>query len=256
MDAHRINRDTVAALVALVLAVPLGALAWTSHRAAADGTVTLPAGQEGEIACMVELTDADMADLQADEHALAAHLDGLGIEHTYEELAFTGLRFVEWDVDDEAANQAVADFWAERFPLSPEDVALLNEEADGLAAHLDAAGIAYTVETAPDGVREVVWDDEAAAAEAAVDEYHALTPEEIAELNAEADALAAHLTTAGIEHTITTDPDGSRWVEWDDEDEAANIAVDDFYATVVPGADDSGIEDIEDEELEELPCEG
>lgn len=234
---HR-RRMAIGSAVAFALAIPVGALAWTTAVQAAD-EVTLPEEHEEVVTCFVEatgeeLSEEELAELQAEENALAAHLDSLGIAYEMVDFGFGSLRYVEWDYEDEAANEAVEDFWAERFPLAPEEVAAMNAEADALAAHFDAAGVRYTIDTDPDGVRWVEWDEGDPAAEAAVDVFYALTPEEVAEINADADGLAAHLTAAGIEHTVVTDPDGSRYVEWDYEDEAANAAVDEYY-DIAPG---------------------
>lgn len=249
MQKHLRNPTTLASLVAFALAVPAGALAWTT--AVQADTVEVPEEHEDEIACMVELAGDELADIQAEEDALHLHLQDLGIEHSYEDLGGVGFRVVEWDYEDEAANDAVEDFWVERYPLAPDEVAAMNADSDELAVHLTAAGVDYTVDTDADGVRWVEWDEDDPVAEAAVDAFYAPTPEDIAEMNAEEDGLAAHLAAAGIEHTVTTDPDGSRWVEWDYEDEAANAAADEYYVGIgyEPGMAD-GLE------TEMVACEG
>jgi hypothetical protein len=56
-----------------------------------------------------------------------------------------------------------------------------------------------------------------------------------AELNAEQEALAAHLTSQNVPHLVSDlDTDGVRWVEWNKEHPAANAAVDAFYAAHHP----------------------
>jgi len=185
--------------------------------------------------CGLDLTQEEIAEIQADEDALDAYLDARTITHSWREPDAEGLRFVEWDDLDNAANAAVDAFWAERYPLTPADIEAYNAEADGLAAELEAKGIDHRVTT--DGqVRTVEWDEDDATASDAVDAYFAalypLTAEEIETINADADRLAAHLEEKDIDHEIVEETDGSRWVEWDDEDPAANAAVGEWYTSV------------------------
>ncbi len=81
-SGHR-RRTALGSAVAFTLAIPLGALAWTTA-VQADDEVTLPEEHE-EVVCMVGVTDQqlsgeDLAEIQAEEDALAALLDALGID--------------------------------------------------------------------------------------------------------------------------------------------------------------------------------
>jgi hypothetical protein len=109
--------------------------------------------------------------LQADEDALAAYLDERGIAYTWEEDG--GYRYVVVAEDDEAGWQAVEEFWAERYPMTAEDVAAANADEDALAAFLDERGISYTRDTDAYGVNFVVTDENDEAAWEAVDEFWA-----------------------------------------------------------------------------------
>jgi hypothetical protein len=164
----------------------------------------------------------------------------------------TPFRLVVWDEDDEAADEAAAEFWAQLYPADPETVALMNEQADALAGHMEAAGVAHTVETDANGGRRVEWDEDDEAANAAADEFYAPTPEEVAEINADSDALATHLTGEGVEFEVVTEDDGTRWVEVDEDDEAANQAVEDYYVAAGDEGDEGGGE----VGTEEVACEG
>lgn len=135
-----------------------------------------------------EATDPEM---QADEDALAAYLDERGIAYTWEEDG--GLRYVVVADDDEAGWEAVEEFWAERYPMTAEEVAAANADEDALAAFLDERGISYTRDTDAYGVNYVVTDENDEAAWEAIDEFWAdrfgddcvITEELLAEADAE-----------------------------------------------------------------------
>ncbi len=55
------------------------------------------------------------------------------------------------------------------------------------------------------------------------------TAEELAEINAETEALAEHLRGLGFEVTVETDEFGFTYVDFESEDEALFAAMDDFY---------------------------
>jgi len=75
-------------------------------------------------------------------------------------------------------------------------------------------------------------------------------PDQIIEmLNQEAVELAAHLDLAGIAYEIVEGPMGETWVEWDFADDAANQAVEEFYA----GREDPFEFLIEEFPFEEIP---
>jgi hypothetical protein len=119
-----------------------------------------------------EPTPEDVAATNEDEDALAAYLDERGIHHTREPDE-DGVRWVAWDETDEAANDAVDEFWVERYPTPPEEVDAMNAEQDDLAAYLDAHGIRYTRKTSSDGVSRVDWDMTDDAAGGVVAQFYA-----------------------------------------------------------------------------------
>jgi hypothetical protein len=174
----------------------------------------------------------DIAETNEEQDALAAFLDQRGIAHTAETDEM-GIRWVVYDDSDEAATDAVDQFYAERYPLTPEELADANSEEDALAAFLDERGIRYTRDPGADGVDYVVWDENDDAATAAIGEFYAerypTPPEVLAELQAQEDELAAFLDERGVRHTREADAEGIRWVVWDDNDEAANAAVEEFH---------------------------
>ena len=122
--------------------------------------------------CNADALPADVvASINDDEDALAAFLDERGITST-RETDTDGMRWVAWDEEDDAANTAVDQFYAEHYPLSPEELAQMNAEEDALAAFLDQQGITYTRQPGPDGVNYVAWDEEDDAANTAVDHFY------------------------------------------------------------------------------------
>jgi hypothetical protein len=185
--AGAVGHLTAIAVVALVSVMGGGTDDRPAAAAAEEGVTVAGPEDEGTSAdeCSREITPEEIATMQADEDALAAYLDGLGIEHRMVDLGVLGVRTVEWDTGDPAANEAVEDFWDGRDPMPPADVAVYNEHEEALAAHFDAVGIAYTVDTDPDGARTVEWDYDDPAANAAFDEWSTsmTTPEEAAALD-------------------------------------------------------------------------
>jgi hypothetical protein len=152
------------AIVAFTLAVPSGALLWSATAGATNNP-----GDE-ETACF-ELSPEDVGAMNADEDALAAYLKSKGISHTMTEDG-DGLRWVEWDYEDDAANDAVDAFFAERYPLTAEEIRDINADEHALAAYLKAHGVASTVEQNVDGTHATVWDEDDDAANAAVDAFY------------------------------------------------------------------------------------
>jgi len=141
----------------------------TDDAPAADEVVGV-AASTGD--CNADALPADVVpSINHDEDALAAFLDERGITSTRETYT-DGVRWVAWDEEDDAANTAVDQFYAEHYPLSPEELAQMNAEEDALAAFLDQQGITYTRQPGPDGVNYVAWDEEDDAASTAVDQFY------------------------------------------------------------------------------------
>jgi hypothetical protein len=217
----------------LVLAAPVVGLASYGVAGATSAEDDPEEGQEEVVEdCGEPWAPEDIAETNEEQDALAAFLDQRGIAHTAE-TDEVGIRWVVYDDNDEAATDAVDQFYAERYPLTPEELADANSEEDALAAFLDERGIRYTRDPGADGVDYVVWDENDDAATAAVGEFYAerypTPPEVLAEFQAQEDELAAFLDERGVRYTREADAEGIRWVVWDDNDEAANAAVEEFY---------------------------
>lgn len=119
---------------------------------------------------------------------------------------------------------------------SPEDVAVMRAEAEGLAAVMTAAGVDHELH-ADDGHPWIEWDYDDAIAQAVSDSYYRdLYPPEpipeadLAAMREENAALMAALDEAGIDYVLSTDPGGWEWVEYDWEDPEAQAIADEFYA--------------------------
>jgi hypothetical protein len=183
-------------------------------------------------ATRVPMDPTDVTARNAESDARASYLASRGIAHSVTSDPW-GVRTVRWDTANAAATGAVDAHEASRNPVGSSTVAALNAEADALAQTLRAQGIPHTVSTDAWGVRKLTWDEtnEAAANAVAVFDaaHHPLPPTEIAELNAEADALALRLQQQAIPYGVYTDPWGVRNVTWDETNPAAVAAVDTFY---------------------------
>ncbi len=272
--------------VAIAVAVPVVASAQSDDP---------EAPKAAEVACDWESSAEEIAEIQAETDELAAFLDEQGIAYEIVEDE-CGLSWVEWDWDDPAAEEAIDEFfgefddWGFGFieEIDPEqalaDIAGLLE---GLAAHLDAAGVEHQVRNLP----VVTWDMTDEAANDAVAEYFGqaeipfleqlpgildfgfgefgphdgwlefefpfdgefpfggefpfdgewfdfgfdgelpfdLPAELVERLNATADELAAFLDERGIAYDVEEGPNGIRMVIPDLDDPAAEEALGEFY---------------------------
>jgi hypothetical protein len=180
------SRWRKAGLVAAGLAFTVPIVGLTTYGiAGADSAEDSP---EDVVTGCVPPTPEDIAASNEDEDALAAFLDERGIHYTREPDA-DGINWVLWDMNDGQAEDAVEEFYAERYPLSPEDREAANAEQDALAAFFDERGIRYTRDTGADGVDYVVSDENDEATSEATADFFAErypTPEELqAELGLE-----------------------------------------------------------------------
>ena len=97
-----------------------------------------------------------------------------------------------------------------------------------LAQPIDGVGVSFGVATS-DGVSVTVGADGTVATTGEV-------PQEIVDsINADTDALVAHLHDAGFDVEVTTDASGIRAPQLDPEDEALMSAVQDYYEANGPG---------------------
>ncbi len=173
-----------------------------------------------------------------EQDALAAYLDSVGIEHTM--VTECDSHWVEYNWDNEAAVNAVDDYWWSLYPMAQDDIDSNNAQAESLVAYLNAHGVAATLTTDRHGLEsaEYSWDDQAAI-DAADDYYYSLYPMAQADIdsnNADAEALVAYLTGHGVTATLTTDRHGLESAEYSWDDEATSNAVDDYYWSLYPMA--------------------
>ena len=137
VTSSKLRNATVAAVLALAMGAP-AALAAETPAGSAD-----PAGGlEAEPAAVVDVSEGvdpleewaptadEIAEMTADQDALAAYLDGEGISYT--RIDEDGISWVEWDYNDETANAAVAayyeDLYGDMFDEGDFDEGDLHEE--------------------------------------------------------------------------------------------------------------------------------
>jgi uncharacterized small protein (DUF1192 family) len=127
----------------------------------------------------VPLPQEEIDRIRAENDAIAAALDAAGIAYTRNGDE-TGIEWLEYDYEDQAALDAVNRVYAELYPPQPlpqEEIDRIRAENDGLAAAFDAAGIAYTRVGDETGFEWLEWDyDDAAAQQVATDYYAVLYP--------------------------------------------------------------------------------
>ena len=137
--------------------------------------------------------------------------------------------------DDQAANDAVDDFYWALYPTPQADIDAENADTDALAAFLQARGIAVTVTTDRHGIRYADWNYDDPAAETAVDDYfwlaYPISAEDIAAMNADTEAEVAYLTANGLVASISADDHGIETAVFDESDDAIWTALDDYWST-------------------------
>ena len=124
--------------------------------------------------------------------------------------------------------------------------AMLEGDLDALAELLTEKGLTVEKTTAEDGSSCLSIDGDPEAIDAVIDEalddmfgefdelelagehFDELPPEAIDEINAEMQELAAHFDANGIEYEIVEEGD-LRLVEWDETNEEANAAAEEFF---------------------------
>ncbi len=194
----------------------------------------------------------EIAEINAETDALVAHLQGLGFSIQVEEDEF-GIRYLEFE-GDEATEKALWEavdaydrqlFLDEIAGWSDDERAEWNAEIDELVAELAEEGVVVETEEIAPGVRDIVWTEQIEEAlwgleshecDAHFDEYFyddwAPSEAEIAEINAETDALVAHLEGLGFTVVIEEDEFGVRYVEFDGDEATEKAlweAVDAYY---------------------------
>ena len=193
-----------------------------------------------------EPTAEELAEINAETEALVEYLEGLGFEVS---VATDELGFTYVDVDDstdEAIFEAMDDFYQQLFAdevasWSDAEKAEWNTGIDEFVAELAAEGIVVETEEIAPGVYDIVWTEELEEALIELEgdlffmddgdfEDWEPTAEELAEINAETEALVEYLEGLGFEVSVATDELGFTYVDVDDStDEAIFEAMDDFY---------------------------
>ncbi|MDJ0952235.1 MAG: hypothetical protein QNJ81_01025 [Acidimicrobiia bacterium] len=187
----------------------------------------------------------EIAEINAETDALVEYLRDLGFEVTIatDELGFTYVDFEKYDEADEALFAAMDDFYRQQFAdelvgWSDEEKAEWNAAIDAFVAELAAEGITVETEEIAPGVYDIVWTEDIEKALWELEdgiffggEYEDWVPsvEEIAEINAETDALVEYLRDLGFEVTVATDELGFSFIDFDEADEALLEAMDDFF---------------------------
>lgn len=202
-----------------------------------------------------ELTAEEITEWNAETDALVKHLKSLGftVPVATDDL---GIRYL--DLDEQTADEvfvAIDDycealFLTEVAGWTADEKAEWNAEVDAIVAEFAADGVTVQTEEIAPGVRDLVWTDEL---DAFIDEMFDdedlgavedldgdsmdaddwdLTADEIAELNAETDALVQHLKAQGFDVPVATDDLGLRYLDIDENRadlDALLDVVDDYY---------------------------
>lgn len=183
--------------------------------------------------CM--LPPVDPATVNAEQDELAAYLDAHGI--AYEMITEGEFHWVEIDYEDEAAANALDDFYWEKYPMPQDVIDQINSDAESLAAFLRDRGIEVTVITDRHGLQYADFDWENVDVQTALDDYYwsqnPLPQDVIDQINADADALAAFLQSKGFEVTVTTDRHGIKTAEWDWENTEIQAALEEYWGSQV-----------------------
>jgi len=188
-----------------------------------------------------EFNDEDIAQMNAETDALVEHLKDLGFDVKVE-TDDAGFRYPNLGEEDEEMMAAIDAFYEARFAADVEswsdaEKAEWNADIDAMIADLDSQGITATkVEIAP-GVYDIDWTDELDAALGENDGGFfdddlggEPSAQDVAEMNAETDALVEHLTGLGFDVQVETDEYGIRQPTLDDDpDSAVYEAINDYY---------------------------
>lgn len=129
----------------------------------------------------------------------------------------------------------------EDYTPTPEDLANANADTEAQAAVFDTYGIEYTRSTDSYGYLIIQWDTNDVVAQSVSDSFWAdrypspaPTQAELDKVKADNDVIARHLDEAGIRYTRNTDASGWETIDYDDEDPAAQKAVDAAYGELYP----------------------
>ncbi len=114
----------------------------------------------GDLSSDWEPTAQEIDQMKSDAAEFRAMLDEAGVDYTLvtDDL---GIAWPEFDDTDPAAMAKLTELMVTSVlteDLTPEDVAWINEDAKGLAAAFDEAGVSYQWQEGDNGVRIPVWD--------------------------------------------------------------------------------------------------
>lgn len=127
-----------------------------------------------------------------------------------------------------------------------EEVAQANEENRALAAVLASAGVEAELTADPSGFEYLEWDYADGVAQSVVNSFYrdrypdegffeeAIPEEELQRMIEENAALSVVLDEAGVAYELVTEEAGFEWVEWDEEDSAAQAVVEAFSNEFYP----------------------
>ena len=160
----------------------------------------------------MDLPEEAIAEINAEGADLAAVLDAAGIAH---EMVTddVGITYPQWDESDPAANEAVEQYYADKFGELP---------FQGIFDGIFDEGFTFDF-----GMDFDALSDE--NCEMAFGELFELPDDVVADINAEGAELAAALDAAGVTYEMVTDESGITFPEWDKNDDTANEAVEQYY---------------------------
>lgn len=163
------------------------------------------------------ISTTDHADPKAEEQALHKFLTDKNISHRME--VIDGVETVTFDESDEAAWEAIREFYGENLPSLAESNEALKADLQELAEYLVSQGFDAKVVTDETGISEVKTDEKNPAILEAIDEFwwnkYPMTQEEINTVNAEQQKLADHLTSLGFTVTLEANRHGVKHVDTD-----------------------------------------
>lgn len=227
-------------------ATPVRSVAVAADNASTDDTATDDTATDDTATDDTATDDTDwaaadtdwVAESNAEQDQLAAYLDDQGIAYTVEQSSDedgSSWRWVDVDYSDQAASDAVDDFYWSLYPVAQSDIDAANADTDALGAYLEAHGIAVSTSTDRHGFHTVEWNVDDPAAENAVEDFYwalyPTSPEDIAAINTEAEAEVAYLTANGFTASIETDRHGIESSVFDYDDDAVWAALDTYWST-------------------------
>jgi hypothetical protein len=218
--------------------------------------------EDTSVACVIDdwqPTADEIAELNTETDALIAFMAdaGFALQTEMDEFGIAYPVFDEADESNDALWEAMDAFYSERYgdlddaffddwEPTADEIAELNTETDALVEYLADAGFAVEVETDDMGLTNVVFSDADSENEAlwqAVDTFYGElygepvewqpTADELAEINAETDALIEYLADAGFTVEIGTDELGFTYpafTEADNDNDALWRTVEAFNA--------------------------